>query len=200
MPRLTAWSTSTASSASAFRSAARARSIRSSSWEGGIRVTRFASPDGRAGPSCRRPGCARLIPGLDRRRALPTRPRMLARYDNPSCQPTPPVGWRWAPERACRLLECDLGHITPAEGSCRTVTDACGLLRTSATWPTRTAGVCIWRASAAQWVPEPGEGRRKVPGCMPRGIGMFKIAVPVWDVLIRGVSSPSTPPSPQASA
>ena len=41
------------------------------------------------------------------------------------------------------------------------VTDACGLLRTLATWPTRTVGVCIWRASVAQWLPEPGEGRRR---------------------------------------
>ena len=47
------------------------------------------------------------------------------------------------------------------DGRRRTVTDACGLLRTLASWPTRAAGVCIWQASAAQWIPEPGEGRRR---------------------------------------
>jgi hypothetical protein len=60
------------------------------------------------------------------------------------------------------FANCDLGHIIFGLAVAkRSVTDACGLLRTLASWPTRSAGVCIWQGSAALWIPEPGEGRRR---------------------------------------
>ena len=98
-----------------------------------------------------------------------------------------------------------LRHVTwvtffEPDGLWRTVTDACGLLRTLATWPTRAAGVCIWRTSAAQWIPEPGEGRRRCRAESPGAPASSRSPSRLWDVLTCGVSSPSTPPSPEASA
>ena len=73
-----------------------------------------------------------------------------------------PADWRSALQMGpVALFACDLSHIFEPDDLWWTVMDACGLLRTLATWATRAAGVCIWRTSAAQWIPEPGESRRR---------------------------------------
>ncbi len=200
MPRPTAWSTSFASATSARCCATRVRSICSSTRAAGMLGVACAWPGNCADACCRRSDCTRLALGLDRRFARPTRSRMRARYDNPSCPSCPPKR-RQAPQiGSCRTSLCDLNHIFGLVGLWRTLTDVCGLLRTLATCPTRAVGVCICLTSAAQWTPGPEEGRRRCRAERPGAPAKFKIAVPVSDVLSRGVSSPSTPLSPEASA
>jgi hypothetical protein len=78
----------------------------------------------------------------------------------------------------------------------RSPTVSNGRLRSSA--DTRdladASGRCLHLADIGRTVDtEPGEGRRRCRAESPEVPGKLKIAVPVWDVLTYGVSSPSTP-------
>jgi hypothetical protein len=84
---------------------------------------------------------------------------MRARCDNPGCQPAAP-----------RPLESGARPHTGLDGRWQTVTDA-GVVLDTLGGGRHADGVCIWRASAAQLVSEPGEGRRRCRAKSPKGTG-----------------------------
>ena len=94
IPRLTAWSISSASSVSSSSRCSRARLIRSSTFAAGSRAIRSAGLDGAAGPLARSSGRG-LIAFASRRLDLLTPPSIRPGCDN-SDRP-----------RACRARRCD---------------------------------------------------------------------------------------------